>query len=57
MTRKHFEKVASVISEMSNRDDAWKMYLICVDIFSSDNPNFDAVRFSIACGFNPEGDE
>lgn len=67
MTRKHFEKVASVLAirvqrirendisspeaKVAKSQEVYAIANALADAFSTENPRFDRQRFLIACGF------
>ena len=52
MTRKHFEKTASLIKGFTaiNEDQRYHMALEFSNMYTEENPRFDAERFIKACG-------
>ena len=54
MTRKHFERIASIIRKFPAETYGWSaketLAKEFIQMFEEDNPNFDDERFIKACG-------
>ena len=57
--KQHYEAIAKVIKDHNVNDTECCYYVVAdiVDMFDSDNPNFDRVRFIEACGLGIEAPE
>jgi len=50
MSKKHYEKFAEAISNLSCLDDREVVAHAIIPVLGEDNPRFDHIRFLKACG-------